>query len=236
MSKLVNDSFHGSAGAARLKNARLSLPNWFTIHRSNGKVVVRIGNEIGIASSAKDLLAELDGETDIALRIDSTGGSSTDALLLFDKLQGRVTTATITGKCFSAGVLLAMLAPHIRIEAGATMMIHPPCDWVYGQIADHEFAVKQLEAITARLREILLQRTEQTPEVVESWLSGLDFTSQPEEAQAVDWRTRFSSNQQSNSRQQRRPRRPGPARPARRHRLPTRSLYFISSKPLVRSK
>lgn len=136
----------------------IAIPPWFSVSRDGDTAAVFIGDEIGIGASAGDLLNQLEGVSRVDLAINSHGGDSEAALQIMDSLKGRTPEATITGAWQSAAVTLGMCADRIRIEAGAEVMIHRPCLWVYGQAGDLRQSADRLDRIEARVRELLKVR------------------------------------------------------------------------------
>ena len=101
----------------------MKLENWFAVDSAGPVATVWIGDEIGTCGlTAKVLLESLEGAEKIEMFINSCGGDSACALELFRGLQGRLNTATIHGKCYSAAVTLAM-------AAGKSALKSLPASW-----------------------------------------------------------------------------------------------------------
>ncbi|HBC56560.1 MAG TPA: ATP-dependent Clp endopeptidase proteolytic subunit ClpP [Gammaproteobacteria bacterium] len=108
---------------------------------------------------------------DIALYINSPGGSVTAGLAIYDTMQfirPDVSTVCI-GQAASMGALLLTAGakgkryalPHSRI------MIHQPLGGVQGQVTDIQIHAQELLTVKARLNEIMVKHTGQSMERIE---------------------------------------------------------------------
>ena len=130
------------------------------------------------------VLAELKDAKDIKIFMDSPGGDSRAGINLFRELSGRVSETTITDKCFSAALTIALAGKKIRMERNARILCHCPHSWVYADADQMKFTAKQLAMVTAYLKKIIMERTELSETVVAGWLNGCDVYFSAEQAVA----------------------------------------------------
>ncbi len=152
---------------------RLEVPAWFQVNRTGPGVVVNIGHEIGTNGvTAETLLAALEGVRNIELSIDSRGGDADCALKLYRGLKGRVELATITSRCYSAAVTVALAARNIRIEASAKIMLHPAKLFAYKDAPGLIQSAEYLTRLGNETKAIVKERTGQPGAIVDSWFNG----------------------------------------------------------------
>src|ERR1035438_7898210 len=125
---------------------------WFEVLQTGDTATVWIRDELGCGrETAKPLLDALQGCKKIELWLNSNGGDSACALELFQGLNGRVSLATLQGKCYSAAVTVAMAAKKIRVEQSAKMMIHAPRLFRYGQAGELRQSADYLDRLTGEI-------------------------------------------------------------------------------------
>ncbi|MFA0841635.1 MULTISPECIES: ATP-dependent Clp protease proteolytic subunit [Streptomyces] len=129
-------------------------------------------------TSANDVPAQLlylehqDPDRDIALYVNSPGGSFTAMTTIYDTM--RHIACDVATTCLGqagppAAVLLAAGAPGKRaVLPGARVVIHQPSltEPVHGQARDLAVRAGELARVRARLEEILVRHTGRTPEQV----------------------------------------------------------------------
>ncbi len=130
--------------------------------------IIFLGEEVN-PTTASLVVAQLlylesqDPDKDIQFYINSPGGSVTDGMAIYDTMQYiKCDVATIcVGMCASMGAfLLSSGTKGKRIALpNAEIMIHQPSAGTQGQITDMAIHLKRLEAIKARLNEILAKNT-----------------------------------------------------------------------------
>ena len=166
-----------------LRRPKIEGPAWFSTHvLPDGKTILKVGDDIGcFGGSVADVLASLDGASDVELVINSRGGDSQIALELAKALKGRVSRCVATGNLWSAGLILALAASdRIEVAANTSIMAHRPCLWVYGDNSELERAKKSLEKTTAQFKAVLVTKTGNA-ELAESLLDGHDhYMTAPE--------------------------------------------------------
>ncbi|MGQ4359553.1 ATP-dependent Clp protease proteolytic subunit [Streptomyces sp. SAS_272] len=146
--------------------------------------------------SANDVMAQFmylehkDPDRDIALYINSPGGSFSAMTALYDTI--RFVTCDVSTTCLgqagsSAAVLLAAGTPGKRFTLpGARMTIRQPSlpEPVEGQAGDLAIQAEELARTRARLEEMLVRHTGRTPEQVTADIERDTFLSAP---QAVEY-------------------------------------------------
>ncbi|MDR3455887.1 MAG: Clp protease ClpP [Verrucomicrobiae bacterium] len=157
--------------------------NWFSIIKKGGATTLHLIGEIGVGRPAEELIAELGDSRAVDLRVDSPGGSTGAGLMLYDALQGRQVTATITGRWGSAALLPVMAAQHIECVSTARVLVHGPSNFAFGTADDLRHAASVLDGLTARIEEIISRRTKQDPTTVRAWLTGDNYFSAVEALQ-----------------------------------------------------
>ena len=143
---------------------------WFTVTQTGSIATVYIVDNIGCYDQTADMLiAQVRDAQEIHLYINSRGGDGDGSLKLYNAIYGRVTLAQIQGNCFSSALTLAMAAKHIRIEAGARMMLHQPCMFRFGNSARLRQSADYLDRITADIIGAVVKRTGLPLSSVQAW-------------------------------------------------------------------
>ena len=143
----------------------------------------------GVASLICAQLLYLESENpkkDIALYINSPGGTVMSGLAIYDTMQYiRPDVSTLcVGQAASMGsLLLAAGAPEKRYcLPHSRVMVHQPSGGVQGQATDIEIHAREILALRARLNQIYATHTGQTMKVIENAMDRDNFLS-AEEAQ-----------------------------------------------------
>ena len=159
----------------------VELKGWFNV---DGKTLW-IGNEIGtLGANAKHVLDALEGVNNIELFINSNGGDSAAALEIFRALRGRISVATIQGRCFSAGVTIAAAASRIIIDTKARMMLHEPRLFCFSAADDLRQSADYLDRLSVDILKALVERTKQPLESVKKWFIGDNYFTASEAVEA----------------------------------------------------
>lgn len=158
--------------------------NWWQTQVTNGVAHVHIFGEVGCTRPWKEMLAEVCGAKDIKLFVDSPGGNSIAGINVFHELTGRVSETTITGRCYSAALTIALAGKKIKMERNARILCHAPHSWVYADAEQMTFQAKHLASVAAYLKKIIMQRCELSETVVAGWLNGADVYFSAEQAVA----------------------------------------------------
>ena len=128
-----------------------------------------------------------DPEKDIALYINSPGGSVTSLLAIFDTLEfikPDVSTICMGQAASAAAVLLAAGAPGKRFALPhARVLLHQPSGGAEGQSADIEIQAREIQRIRDLLDQILSEKTGQPIEKI-SEDTDRDFIMTANEAKA----------------------------------------------------
>lgn len=146
-----------------------------------------LDDDVGNLIIAQLLFLEAEDPEDIALYINSPGGSGTAMFAIYDTMQAiRPDVATwCMGQAASAGAtLLASGAPGKRYALpNARVLIHQPHGGVEGQSSDIEIQAKEIVRQRQRQEELLAEHTGQPIEKVRAD-TDRDFILSAEEAKA----------------------------------------------------
>jgi len=117
------------------------------------------------------LLSAEEPTKDIALYINSPGGSVTAGLAIYDTMQyvkPQVSTICMGQAASMGALLLASGAPGKRLSLPhARIMIHQPSGGFGGQASDIELHAKEILRLKAKLNEILMKHTGQAIDRIE---------------------------------------------------------------------
>ena len=134
-------------------------------------------------SSADALLAEVASAPSIELALDCNGGDMRTAFQIFDGLRGRVSHATITGRCVSAALIIALCADRISIFENGRIVLHPPTISAYGRKSQIDLAAQVLGEVTERCVRTVSERRGIKRKAVDLWYrDGRDFVFNANEA------------------------------------------------------
>lgn len=181
------------------------------------KYEICIYDAIGMETSfslgyyAVDFLNELRGvpqNAQIVLRINSCGGSISDAVAMCSLLKERTgyTTAIIDGVCMSCATLIACSCNTVKMKKGALYMIHNPEVEVRGDIHQLHEKEKLLENYKNLALDIYVEKTKQPRELVSEWMDKrtylnekqakeFGFVDEIEEKDAIPYNGDFSVTQ-----------------------------------------
>jgi ATP-dependent protease ClpP protease subunit len=157
---------------------------WWSTHIVDGVAHVRFFGEVGCTRPWKELFPQVAGAKDIKFHVDSIGGDSISGINLFHQMTGLVSETTITGRCFSAALTLALAGKKIRMERRARILCHAPHSWIYANAGQMALSSRHLAKTTAYLKKIIMERTELSETVVAGWLNGADVYFSAEQAKA----------------------------------------------------
>ncbi|WHZ36496.1 head maturation protease, ClpP-related [Sagittula sp. MA-2] len=93
--------------------------------------------------------AELDGEGEVIVRIDSPGGTVSGGVSIMTAL-GQMKTrpiAEIWGSCYSMATMVALACDEVKIARDASMMIHNPKGLVFGTASEMKAALQYLDNV-----------------------------------------------------------------------------------------
>ncbi len=154
--------------------------NWFHIEHKNGVALANIFGEIGVGQTAEEFVDELTDAQKVELRIDCPGGDSTAGIKVHDALLKRNTSATITGRCGSSGLIAIMGAKRIACISTARLLVHSPVNFVLGNACQFRASADDLDRTTARFEQIIYERTKQPLETVRRWVKAETYFSAEE--------------------------------------------------------
>lgn len=136
-----------------------------------------------------DVRAQLEGQGDVTIHVNSGGGIAADGLVIYHLLQdhpGEV-TMVITGVAVSAASLLVMAADRLVMRAGTMLMIHDPAvGYTHGRGTedDHRAVADMLATLSAGYAGIYAARAGITAEAARAVMKAETWFS-PEEAVAA---------------------------------------------------
>jgi ATP-dependent protease ClpP protease subunit len=119
--------------------------------------------------SAEPLLAALKDVESIDLVLNVNGGCGKTAFQIFEALRGKVQRARISGRCVSAGVIIAMAAPRIEMDDNAHVTIHSPAIAVYGSRQRLAMALACFDEIAESCIRTVSERRRIKRKTVERW-------------------------------------------------------------------
>lgn len=169
--------------------------NRYEIKARGPRAELRIYGDIGAswweeesndAKGIVDKIAALEG--DIAVRLNSYGGSVADGLAIFNALkrhQGSV-TVHIDGVAYSIASLIAMAGSEIRMASNALMMVHAPWGAAVGNAVEMRDMADVLDKYAEAMLSSYLRDGGPSADTVRGWLTdGEDhyFTA----AEALEW-------------------------------------------------
>lgn len=160
------------------------LPQAQFSHQYGGRLHLHITSELayGLCGNLDETLAKIEAAKEVFLGIDSTGGDTNVALVLYRALKGKTIEATAHGKCWSAATLLWMASPVRKVTANTTILVHQPTCAIFGTLAEAARAVEQNSTVL----QIMLDCYEQAGcrmDYIASWLAdGKDHWLTPTEA------------------------------------------------------
>lgn len=130
---------------------------------ADSKPVVWFYGEIGWDFNADDFrraLASVGDKSDIELRINSPGGSYTEAIAMHTNLARRPgkTDVIVDGLAASGGSVVAMAGDTVTMAQGAHMMIHEAHGSTQGRAADLRRHADVLDSMNAELVSIYMKR------------------------------------------------------------------------------
>lgn len=154
--------------------------------------VIFLGSEID-DNVANVIIAQMlfleydDPDKDITLYVNSTGGSVTSGLAIYNTMQfikPDVSTMVVGQAASMAAILLAAGAHGKRFALpDSRTMIHQPLGGFHGQVTDIEIQTREIQRYKKRLNEILAEHTGQDVEKI-TRDTDRDFFMSSEEAKA----------------------------------------------------
>ena len=122
--------------------------------------------------SSADVLHDLAPLREVDLWINSIGGSANDAVLLYGALRPKATVATIQGVCASAALIVALSAPHVRIDKAARIGTHAASCTCIGTAQELRQAAALAQEITSFMAVMIKRKTAAPERTVKNWLRG----------------------------------------------------------------
>lgn len=129
--------------------------------KGEGSIEIQIDDEIGFwGVTAQDVISKIkeSGAKNIELRINSVGGSVTDALSIYNYLKDSkaIVTAKVDGLAASAATIIAQSANKGRryTAESAMWMVHEASMMAYGKKADIEEQIQALDVANESIKSI----------------------------------------------------------------------------------
>ena len=124
----------------------------------------------------KSIYEALEASDNLRFRLHSPGGSVFDGLDMYTSARAKVEEGTNLEICIdglaASMTFVFMLAADRRVAAkNAMFMIHGPSGRPTGTIAQVESGLESMRIARAQMKQIIVDRTGQSEEVVEGWLS-----------------------------------------------------------------
>lgn len=126
---------------------------------------------------AKDVaasLAELAGEDDITVRINSIGGGVYEGIAIYSLLRARAEVSKINvvidGIAASIATIVAMAGDDIAIAEDASFMIHNPWTIAIGESQDLRKSADELDRLTDQMVAVYERRSKNKAEDISSWM------------------------------------------------------------------
>lgn len=143
-------------------------------------------------------LSEVGRDTDITVRINSSGGYVDDGIAIYNALlahKGKV-TVKVDALAASAASIIAMAGEERIMRSGAMIMIHDPASYTYGNAGEHEKSRAKLDKLGDQMAGIYADRTGEDEDIIredmrdEVWLTGAEavargFATSTEDQRAV---------------------------------------------------
>lgn len=140
------------------------------------------------AKSVVEQLQQLDGVSEIAVRINSFGGSASDGLAIYNCLKRHPATKSVTidGVAASIASLIAMAGDTVSMPRTALMMIHAPWSTATGNAEELRLFADQLDGWASAMAQAYAAKSKQAPaEALKLLTDGVDHWFTGEEAQAA---------------------------------------------------
>lgn len=143
---------------------------------------IEIYGTIGVDVTAQSFLDQLPESGPVRVRVNSGGGSATEAIAIYSRLRehdGEV-EMLVDGLAASAATMIAMAGTVITMRSNAMMMLHKPWAGTAGDADEMRRAAKVLDMTEDSMVEMYAERSGQKPETVramlkeETWLSAQD--------------------------------------------------------------
>ncbi|TYB83945.1 head maturation protease, ClpP-related [Oceaniovalibus sp. ACAM 378] len=112
------------------------------------------------------LRAQLEGQGDVTVHVNSGGGVAADGLVIYHMLRDHpgFVTVIVTGAAVSAASLFVMAADKLIMRDGSILMIHDPAADFFGTEDDHRAVAEMLGKLSAGYAGIYAARAGITPE------------------------------------------------------------------------
>lgn len=132
------------------------------------------------------LLAQIDDDAELTVRLNSGGGIATEGAAIHALLarRGGRTVVVVEGIAASAASLIAMAGETVTMAEGSIMMIHDPSGITFGTSDDHAKSIEGLEALATAYARVYAAKSgltaDQCREIMkrETWLTAAEAVEQ----------------------------------------------------------
>ncbi|RUV98306.1 Clp protease ClpP [Mesorhizobium sp. M5C.F.Ca.IN.020.14.1.1] len=132
------------------------------------------------------LLAQIDDDAELTVRLNSGGGIATEGAAIHALLarRGGRTVVVVEGIAASAASLIAMAGETVTMAEGSIMMIHDPSGITFGTSDDHAKSIEGLEALATAYARVYAAKSgltaDQCREIMkrETWLTAAEAVAQ----------------------------------------------------------
>lgn len=123
------------------------------------------------AKSIQSVLENVEG--DVVIKLNSPGGDVFEGIAIYNYIKSlsNHVTVEVTGLAASAASVIAMGADNILMNTGTSMMIHEASTWAIGNKHDVKKTLNALETIDDSLVSIYVERTGNSVEQINEWLT-----------------------------------------------------------------
>ena len=157
------------------------VPFQFKNEVKNGKHVLTLSGNVqkkywrdDDVINAKDIRESLDTVTDdIVIKLNSPGGDVFEGIEIYNYLKDHPSNITVevTGLAASAASIVAMGADELVMNIGTSLMVHEASTILWGNKTEIAKELKALETIDTSLVDIYADKTKQSAEVINNWIT-----------------------------------------------------------------
>lgn len=130
-------------------------------------------------------LAMIGAGNPVTIMLNSGGGYATEGAAIYSALKGHGATVDVIvqGIAASAASLIAMAGATVTMSLGSVMMIHDPATITWGTAADHQLAIRMLDALATSYAGVYATKSGGTVEAMRAYMRD-ELWMTPEDAVA----------------------------------------------------
>lgn len=157
------------------------VPFQFKNEVENGKHVLTLSGNVqkkywrdDDVINAKDIRESLESVTDdIVIKLNSPGGDVFEGIEIYNYLKDHPSNVTVevTGVAASAATFITAGANEVIMNVGTSLMIHEASTFTWGNKSDIQKTLNALETIDESILSIYSEKTGQSNEQLEEWMS-----------------------------------------------------------------